>query len=307
VILFLKRNEFCAEEKIPDKLERIWGKRIIYAGSPRSNDDGIPFIDSWFQDGVKLARTKYVSMINADIVLSAQWYPYIINLLESLAPPYRPFVFSPRLNVNFTDEAFAWVRLNNENVLKDVDKAVMQLRWERNDGGGVDIFTFARSKPPVDLDAIPPFLIGRPVWDFWVIGWSNEIADTISTDFTPPIYHLDHKSRNRNRADPTVRYNTKLGKRRGRFFAGVGSTKWLAVDGVLQANPDWRKATRRIRRRASHLGTPVVPSGVIPERGHQPSTPSPLPTSERSPSPTPPAPRHPRGGPLRHRGRRIGS
>jgi hypothetical protein len=237
VIMFINRREFCPEIKLADELDQLWGLgRVNYAGSTRCDPSGIPYINAWFQDGTRLSTTKYVSMINSDIILSSKWWRYCTDLMNQYSRRLKPLLCSPRMNVNFTLTALTKVRFCERFLLRDIDRLMKKLGPEPNRGGGVDIFTFLRSKPPIDLSRIPPFLMGRPVWDCWILGWSSRFCQTISTNFTPPIFHLNHESRNRDPKDPTVSYNERLGKRTGRFFAGASRVNLIARGGRIFVN-----------------------------------------------------------------------
>jgi hypothetical protein len=102
--------------------------------------------------------------------------------------------------------------------------------------GGLDIFTYDRVNPPLNLTLIPPFLIGRPVWDVWIAGWASSICEVVANDFTTAVFHLNHRVHHNAKAKWDVAYNHKLSIANKGFFASSQSTKWIAKNGSLIKN-----------------------------------------------------------------------
>jgi hypothetical protein len=78
--------------------------------------------------------------------------------------------------------------------LPRVDAMVQNSPHSMHRPTGVDMFLFRISHFPFEPERIPPFLMGRPWWDSWLVGYLNHLCDTITFSLNPPIYHIDHKS-----------------------------------------------------------------------------------------------------------------
>jgi hypothetical protein len=237
VILFIFREDFCQSQGVPDDLDDIFGVgRVIYAGELKSNGVGIPYVDMWFQMGVNLSQTKYVSIINTDIIISGSWLPAVIGLLESVGPSFRPLIFSPRIDVDVPDNFIDSLRFTKEDLSADIDTVMPSLGLLRHKKGGVDVFTFFTFDPPFDLRELLPFLIGRYAWDGWMIGLANGLCNTISMSWKPMIYHVNHIRYEKDGSDQMVEYNWNLGHTHGGYKFHVQSAKWLMKGGELVRN-----------------------------------------------------------------------
>jgi hypothetical protein len=228
IILFTTRTEFGEWHGLPQELDVDFGYgRIFYAGSIKSNSEGIPFVDDWFERGVALAKSRYISMINSDILMSSDWYQMIMKILKCESDSFRPVVLSTRTDVDFPSSFYSNLRWNQSHLLNDIDTEMSKLPLEWHNLGGVDVFSFRTWEPPFDLGKFPPFLMGRPRWDGWLIGHANNVSDTIWTRFLPAVYHLNHDRVKPVLRDPTVRYNWNLSKSNGGYRFHPRTSKWI--------------------------------------------------------------------------------
>jgi hypothetical protein len=240
VVLFADRRHICRRMGLAGNLDELYGKgRVIYAGPGRRDRDGVPFVHSWFKDGAKLTYTKYVSLINSDIVLSSRWNPEITTMLDSLNSSWRPFVLSVRSDVDFPIWGFNQVRFAPNHMMHDIDRVMVVLNASKHAMGGIDIFTFNRDDPPFELEGIPHFLMGKLHWDVWLVKMANECCDPIYTKFDPPIYHLNHHAKPHNYFERKARRNTALALKAG-GWENVWNSKWYLNEGKLCYNEDKR-------------------------------------------------------------------
>jgi hypothetical protein len=192
VILFVNRSAFCPDYDLPNVLDRNFGfGRVSYAG-PIESDAGIPRIDSWFSMAMNLSVTRFVSLINADIVLSSLWHTSIHGLLYRLPSSFRPIVLSTRYNVKVSESSFGKLRFTQDELFDDLDNLMAALDVRPYGPQGIDIFTFYRDNPPFKPSGIPRFLMGRYIWDYWIVAWFGSFCNTIFTEFNPPAFHLQH-------------------------------------------------------------------------------------------------------------------
>jgi hypothetical protein len=83
---------------------------------------------------------------------------------------------------------------------------------------GIDAFVFERLRPPFEIGSMPPFRVGRPKWDFWVVRVSEWSGELVSLMWRPPLYHMNHPGNPAvhprvgafNYHEPGVRKNHKL-------------------------------------------------------------------------------------------------
>jgi hypothetical protein len=120
----------------------------------KKNEFGTPLLDSVFNQAQKLARHNLLMYINADIIL----FQDIIHAVQRI--DISPFlVCGRRWDIDITEE----IDFNNpvwaEELLARVHK-----EGKLHGYSGIDYFIFPRG-----LIELPPFAIGRPGWDNWVI------------------------------------------------------------------------------------------------------------------------------------------
>jgi hypothetical protein len=114
--------------------------------------------------------------------------------------------------------------------------------------GGLDIFTYERANPPINLNLIPLFLVGRPAWDTWIAGWASSLCDVVSTNFSPPAFHLNHESRHASYQEDGAVYNLNLADRSNGFWTSSRHVKWIARKGLLVKNDAYFWQTKRMKR-----------------------------------------------------------
>jgi hypothetical protein len=71
VLLFVNRTSY---KTLIDELEILYEPGRVICGRPIKTDlAGTPYIDDWFQEGIRLSPSTYVCFINADILISRNW------------------------------------------------------------------------------------------------------------------------------------------------------------------------------------------------------------------------------------------
>ena len=141
----------------------------------KSEPDGIPLMNSLFQEASKAAKHGVICYINTDISLPpASWWAAIQHTLPLLMAQEKDFLIAgPRLEFPEEIEAFNsissdWGKWRAQNVLKKTysDPII---------DGAIDWFVYRRGA----YDEFPPFKLGRFVWDSWMVdsavraGWNT--------------------------------------------------------------------------------------------------------------------------------------
>ena len=236
VILFINKTEFHSD--LPSELDALFGPdRVLYANYLRSDSQNVPYLDQWFEQGINLCQTKYITFINTDILLSSSWFPMIkkiFNLFETKFPNKKPFIIGERIDFDFQMENMKYIRFSQKSFLKDIDQMVKKSPNSLHSMYGMDTFTFMADDPPFPVTKFPPYLIGRYNWDNWFIGWLNTIADTITLLYDPPVYHINHNRHDFNINVSRVAVNHFLKKANNNYFGSNGDVKWQIQNGYLK-------------------------------------------------------------------------
>jgi hypothetical protein len=234
VILFINRTNFDPSGKFPNELESEFGEnRVTYAGAIRADFSGVPYINDWFIQGVRHAKSRYVCFINSDILLSGKWLKRVRQVFQAMPDDLKPVLIGQRIDFDMQDSRYKRLTFSQEQLLKDIDSLVDSSKHSDHSPYGVDTFTFRIDPLPFDVEKIPPFVMGRYNWDNWLIGWLNKICDTITFNLDPPIYHMNHPRHNFDVNDSKVAINHHLKKANNDYFGSNYDTKWEIVDGEL--------------------------------------------------------------------------
>ena len=144
-------------------------------------EGNLPLISGMFADARLRARNPILCYLNADILLPPHWLQWI-SLVRSL-PSYLAVGYR-------TDVAVAQLFSGNSSreLWEDLKK-----NGTRHGAAGIDFFAFPKS-----LNwSIPPFVVGRPGWDNWML-WKARREGIPLIDLSPafPVYHQNHSLEN---------------------------------------------------------------------------------------------------------------
>ena len=113
------------------------------------NEFGTPLLDSVFGLAEQRARSELLCYVNSDIVFPADFTHWVRRVVEA----HRRFLIVGR----------TW----NVDVAEELDRDIEIDRRSATDRGplAMDYFVFRRGT----LGRLPPFAVGRPAWDNWMI------------------------------------------------------------------------------------------------------------------------------------------
>ncbi|PKN02183.1 MAG: hypothetical protein CVU77_01815 [Elusimicrobia bacterium HGW-Elusimicrobia-1] len=143
------------------------------------SEAGTPLVSAAFDTAQKIARGDILVYINADIVLMPDFEAAVnkINLKSFLAVGRRTDMSIPR-PLDFSDSAWA------QKLMSDA-----RLKGRLHGYSGIDYFIFRRDF----RHGMPPFAVGRPGWDNWLLYRAKETGVPI-VDASAAILavHQDH-------------------------------------------------------------------------------------------------------------------
>lgn len=142
------------------------------------NELGTPLLDSVFEWARRLATNDVLCFVNADIVLLDDFSTAVARVA---ALRERFLMIGECLNL---DPGLAAAELRTGRLAE-----VARARGRSRGAKAIDYFVFPR-----DLYAdIPPFSIGRPRWDNWLVWRARDLGATV-VDATPVVVavHQDH-------------------------------------------------------------------------------------------------------------------
>lgn len=137
------------------------------------NEFGTPYLDSCFEVAAAAAATGLLAYVNADIILMDDF----VKAVNRVAARRRRFLLAgQRMDIDLNtalDFNAGWDQALNDRV----DREGRSLgAW------GIDFFVFPRDL----FRRIPPFAIGRWVWDNWLLYEALRLGATL-VDATPSV------------------------------------------------------------------------------------------------------------------------
>jgi hypothetical protein len=211
--------------------------------SLRRTDLGTPRLDDAFAAAEQLARHELICYVNADIILLPGFQGVLATVSEG-----QFLIAGRRLNV-WLSTAISFEREDWDVVLWD---------WAQREGHysapvGSDYFIFRRGT----LGAIPPFAVGRPYWDNWMMfmarqrGWSLVDATALIR-----AIHQNHDYGHVPAAAGGMwegpEGDDNLRAARGQVYTLVDATHALGSNGLTPMTESEYKL-RRLRRRLERL------------------------------------------------------
>jgi len=145
------------------------------------NDYGTPFINAAFDVAQRLSSHRLMCYINTDIILLNDFLPSVRRVHERK----RRFLLSgQRWDVNL-NESWDFTKPDWEAQLQGYIAKIATLHPPT----GLDYFVF----PRYQYHALPPFVVGRPAWDTWLLYWTRFLRiPVIDTTQTVTAIHQNH-------------------------------------------------------------------------------------------------------------------
>lgn len=145
---------------------------------------GAPRLDLIMEAGETTAKTNWLCMINADIVIPSSFKHIITHTFSQM----DIFAIGERLDCRVNPEV--GVLPKSVNSFADLEQWSMAPCWPHG-SGGKDYFLYRRGFFLRHSLQVPPFWIGKFVWDHWLVNATRRFA----VDLTPSLLvgHFSHE------------------------------------------------------------------------------------------------------------------
>lgn len=199
------------------------------------NGYGTPLLHHVFATAQAETSTSLVCYLNADIVVTAD----LRTGAAAVAQQRRQFLLvARRRNLDVT-EPLPFQR-------EDVDRWLLDVadHGQLDGKAAIDVFLFPRGL----YEAIPPFAVGRPAWDNWMIRHARERGITIvDATYDVPLIHQDPGlgvtgERSVRWTGPEAQRNRELA---GRIVFTIDDATHQLVAGRLRPLRSWEHARHR--------------------------------------------------------------
>jgi len=194
----------------------------------RRNEFGTPLLNSLFEKTQEIAANDLISYVNADIVLVDDFIPSITRVASSRK---KFLLVGRRWNVDVDDHidfSDGWEgrirrRVEERGALYTID--------------GIDYFVFRRGT----LGELPPFAVGRPGWDGWMIYNALKSRKMPVIDATMAITCVHQNHDYSHLKDQNNRFGRGPEATRNRTIAGGMDNLYTLYDA------NWRLEKKRLR------------------------------------------------------------
>lgn len=155
---------------------------IRHAPDVERNEHGTKYLTSIFDQAQRMARHSIVCYINCDIVLTSDFR----QALTQVSPRFPRFLMAGRRWDTRVTEPIDFADVQWASLLCDEARAANQQRppnW-------IDYFAFSNG---LFLGNTPPFVIGRPGWDNWLL-WKARASGAAVVDVSNVVMaiHQNH-------------------------------------------------------------------------------------------------------------------
>ena len=192
------------------------------------NEYGTPLLSSAFDQVQARARNDLICYVNADIIL----LPDLIARLRNI--PFERFLLvGTRWNVDIAEP------LDFDGDWSTRLRQQVQARGAMQPPAGSDHFTFVKHT----LGSLPPFAVGRPGWDNWMIYHGRRLGMPV-IDSSPSLMvvhqnhdygHIKQRYDGQSYAGPEADHNLGLLEDYRQRFILLDATHLLAGDKVVRA------------------------------------------------------------------------
>ncbi len=150
-----------------------------------SEDVRLPLVNDMFHKASLVANNPICCYINADIILNDSFYNIVCQLHEKLGDKY--LLCGQRYDFDMDEEIIFENNWFEKFFIKH--KSLFELHVPH----GSDYFVFPRFQ--YNLDNMPPFSVGRPGWDNWMI--SNAVLQrdlkVVDLSNSVKVFHQNHE------------------------------------------------------------------------------------------------------------------
>lgn len=197
--------------------------RVKHIPDVKKNEEGTPILSDIFNKAQKASQNKILCYVNADIILPSDFVRVVTKV------PFKKFLISGRRrNLEIKK------RLGFSKDWFDDLKSEAVKNSKLDQPGALDYFIFPKS---VDFK-MPPFAVGRGVWDNWLI-YKAKLLKILVIDATEVIFAI-HQNHDYSHAvgfqavwfGEERQQNLKLAKDKKRPFNLVNADRVLTRQGI---------------------------------------------------------------------------
>ncbi len=208
---------------------------VRHVAGVKCNEYGTPRLDDVFRQAAGLARFPLLCYVNTDIILPAAFTACVQRVRFS-----RFLMVGQRIDVDVDEE----LNFSDEQCRVFLEARVRD-SGRMNAPVAMDYFVF----PKGSLGDLPPFVVGRPGWDNWMILRGTQLRiPVVDATSCSPVIHQSHDYAHVPKGTggyegPEADYNRRFLSEREYHFA-ILHASWRLTPAGLARRPWWKHEYR---------------------------------------------------------------
>jgi hypothetical protein len=230
VLLLSNRSEYDPTDSLVPYIHAKFGpSRLSFGGNLSLGFDDRPLIRDWFTEGFRLVKSGYLCFANGDIIVTPLWMNAAIATFEAFGPSdfSQTMIYGTRTDVRRRSGVFDISLDKPEFVSELTDWLGKNVRC--NNPHGLDVVLVHSTFNALNWSEIPDFVVGMCVWDNFFMAYANMRARTVTMDFGPKVFHVDHPRNACNFTNSNYFRSMAYGSR---YFSGFDehwAAKWTML------------------------------------------------------------------------------
>lgn len=233
VVFIINESEFDTDRTFMKAVEKDFGpNRLIYDTNWIANYRNYPLINEWFINTLKLNNSNIVALINSDILLPKGFNNKIMKILDILGN--TGFITSFRYDFDAEDSEVRDLKryFRNQQLNDQIESLFKKGNPTEYTHRGMDLFLFRTDPSPFDPSKMPPFIMGAPDWDNYVMGEVNYKLNTATMGEQFRLLHINHPMSKARKKDINV-YNRRLRLFTWKYNGDNRMTKFMMINSTL--------------------------------------------------------------------------
>lgn len=191
VVMVCSEESYDPTGRVMPVIRELYGKDCIeFIGDLPTGYEGRPLVREWFKAGMNHVKTGLVCFLNGDIIIPGKWMATAYQIFKVLGTPEKTLIYGTRSDVH--DRPGLWsLDLTKANWV-DTLAEYLHANKRCNNPYGMDVVLVHSSMTCLDWDELPDFVVGMCVWDNFFQGWANKRMETVTMNFNPELFHVDH-------------------------------------------------------------------------------------------------------------------
>ena len=192
VVLVANRSTYDVTKRIVPTVEGLFGTGCLtFSGEVAYGFAQRPLVREWFYRGVNSVQDGYLCFLNSDILPTRKWLHTAKRIFKTLNSRETTVILGVRTHVRRVASHLFSLDPSRDSFL-DLFERYCE-RWKgSNNGKGMDLAMFHKRLSCLDWRGFPDFVVGLCVWDNYFQSWSTSCCQTVTMNFDPMLFHLDH-------------------------------------------------------------------------------------------------------------------